>query len=114
MGSSHKRSGSKARRRGRPPQGSRAMSDAERARRYRMHIKEAALRGASSLSGDEVERLRDALRQILYYESEIERWSLLVLQLRESLAIELRSEQGAKDRLAALRSEKAKLRALIT
>jgi hypothetical protein len=89
MGCSHKRSGSRARPLGRPSQGSRAMSDAERARRYRMRQKEKAdSQAASSLSRNEVEELRDALRQISYYESEIERWSLLVLQLRESLASE--------------------------
>jgi hypothetical protein len=84
------------------------MSDAERARRYRERKKEGLSRWPE-LDAGEVAQLRDALRQIPYYEGEIERLRLLNAQLRDELARELKTSENYKVRLTALRADLAAL-----
>ncbi len=89
--------------RGRPPIGTRAMSDAERARRYRAARKKAIQTAQNESKG--LAQLRDALREIPFHTAEIERWRLLVQQLQDELAREQRQFEHSKARLAALQAE---------
>jgi GrpB-like predicted nucleotidyltransferase (UPF0157 family) len=82
------------------------MSDAERARAYRLRRK-AGVRDRPEPTTQELLKFRDALRQLPFMRDELSHFTFLNRQLAAELARERDSHRRNSERLAALRAESA-------